>query len=790
MYLRILKKDLIRKKTMNIILLIFIVLAATFISSSVNNLFAITTAMESYFEKAGISDFLIITIKDEKNDSEIAHFLNENSNVENWGEDEVLYVIDSNIKLQNDKSFSMLSISMISSFQINQQKFFDSNNNEITQINDNEIYMPFYLMEKNDLKSGDLITITGGDFSMDFTIVDNCKDAFLGSTMMGAARFIVNDNDYMKIKEGTNLNKGQIYSVFTSDVDKLTYDFNQMGFNVIVTCGQDLISMTYVMDMINAGVLLIVSICLIIISLVILRFTIMFTLNEEFREIGVMKAIGMKGRNIRALYIVKYFAISVIGSIIGFLFSIPFGNMFMEKVSNNIIISNASAAVLINLLCSVLIVAIVILFCYTCTRRINKYSPVDAIRNGSNGERFKRKSVLRLSKCNISTVFFMALNNILSEPKKFGVLIITFTMGIILIIVPINTINTLSGDKLVTWFDMVEADVFMVNEKQQLDFVTEGGRDNMKEVISDIEKTLNENGIDASVSCEMAFKFKISYNDYVYNSYAMQGTGITADQYTINKGQAPKYENEVALTHRTADKIGAKIGDAVKIKTGETESEFIVTAIYQSMNNMGEGMRFSEKTNIDYRYGVASLALQIRYFDNPSKEQAQKRFEEVKQLFPDYKIYTGGEYVSDMIGNIAGQMEGIKRIIVVVIIIINMLVAVLMMKTFITKEKGEIAILKSVGFRNSAIIQWQLLRIGIILFISTILGALLSNPLAQISSGQVFKMMGASNIKFEVNALEVYIMYPLFIFMMTMIASGITAIQIKRISSQETNNIE
>ena len=36
MYLRILKKDLKRKKTMNVILLIFVILAATFIASSAN----------------------------------------------------------------------------------------------------------------------------------------------------------------------------------------------------------------------------------------------------------------------------------------------------------------------------------------------------------------------------------------------------------------------------------------------------------------------------------------------------------------------------------------------------------------------------------------------------------------------------------------------------------------------------------------------------------------------------------------------------------------------------------
>ncbi len=50
MYLRILKKDLKRKRTMNVILLVFIILASMFMSSGVSNIITVTTALDSYFE--------------------------------------------------------------------------------------------------------------------------------------------------------------------------------------------------------------------------------------------------------------------------------------------------------------------------------------------------------------------------------------------------------------------------------------------------------------------------------------------------------------------------------------------------------------------------------------------------------------------------------------------------------------------------------------------------------------------------------------------------------------------
>ena len=62
MYLNILKKDLKRKKAMNIILLLFIILATMFVSSSVNNIINVTTALDSYFEMANVPDYMIMTM--------------------------------------------------------------------------------------------------------------------------------------------------------------------------------------------------------------------------------------------------------------------------------------------------------------------------------------------------------------------------------------------------------------------------------------------------------------------------------------------------------------------------------------------------------------------------------------------------------------------------------------------------------------------------------------------------------------------------------------------------------
>lgn len=81
---------------MNVILFIFITLAATFISSSANNLYSITTAMEAYFQMAGLPDYLIMTLEEKENDEAIIHFLKDGERVWTAGKKMSTYIVEQN----------------------------------------------------------------------------------------------------------------------------------------------------------------------------------------------------------------------------------------------------------------------------------------------------------------------------------------------------------------------------------------------------------------------------------------------------------------------------------------------------------------------------------------------------------------------------------------------------------------------------------------------------------------------------------------------------------------------
>ena len=336
---------------------------------------------------------------------------------------------------------------------------------------------------------------------------------------------------------------------------------------------------------------------------------------------------------------------------------------------------------------------------------------------------------------------------------------------------------------------MAESDVFLGDATAEK-YMVSGGRDMMQKELDRIKDKLAENDIEAECFAETSFKFTVSNGEHSCKSLAFLGTGTTTDQYTYINGTAPQNANEVALTYIIADKINAKIGDTVTITTSQGNKEYMVTAIYQSMNNMGEGIRFHQDEDFDYSQAMGFFGYQIKYTDNPSEEQKNNRMELIKDMFPDYTVRDGGEYVDYMVGGIAGYMSGLKNLIVFVVLVICMLVAVLMEKSFLTKEKGEIAMLKATGFTNNSIILWQTLRIAIVMIFSALLAIALSEPLGQLAVGGIFKMMGAYNIIFDVNILETYVIYPLMVLVATVISVFITAQQVRKVSSSEINNIE
>lgn len=786
MYARILKKDLRRRKTMNVILFLFIFLVSMFISSSVNNILSISTAMDYYFDKAGVPDYWL-AILDDSSKEKLEHFMEEES-VSYRHEDLVAFGAKK-VKI-NGTTLEYGNTFAVSDVRDAVITIFDKEDQPIREVKRGEIYMTAALMQDYAIKPGDQVTIQtlGGEVA--FTVAGSTKDALYGSGRVGMTRCLVHPEDYRKLERVDQKIVYRNYAVYREDVKQFEKKLSaRSDIMAVFSVDRETIQTMYVMDMIIAATLLVVSICLILISLIILRFAIVFTMREELPEIGVMKAIGLKSHKIRGLYAVKYFAISVVGGLLGFLCGIPFGGILLEKVSQNIVMGNGGHLT-VNLLASLVVVGIVLFFSYLVTRKINRIKPVEAIRRGATGERFKKKGLLRLSKGHLPAILFLAVNDIVSCFRRFSILFLAFAMGILLIIIPVNTKNTLKSEHLLTWFSMTECDL-CINRADVV--MMNGATDHLTvdRMLQEVRDKLTEYEIPAKVHMECVYRLNLAKGDSKCSSIAFAGRGdVRAEEYSYTGGSAPRYANEVAVTRIIAEKLEAEIGDEITIYQGNKAKKYIISGTVQTMNNMGEGIRFSEKEVIDDRCMAGLFAVQIRYTDNPDPKTKAERKEEITKGFPSVSVQSPGEYIDEMLEGISGQIDGVTYLILFVVACINIFVTVLMMKSFLDGERGEIGMLKAIGFRNWDLVIWQSLRIGMVFVCATVTAVAVSTPICQFCIAPVFRMMGAETIAFEIRPWEVYVCYPLFVAVVTVIGSLLTAQGVRKISPAETSNIE
>lgn len=788
MFWRILKKDLKRKKTMNIILLLFVVLCSMFAAASVNNIIAVVGGLDYYFEKAELGDYFIIERSTGGEDT-ISKILKHSENVSGYKTYNVVNASCDDLKTDSGKLMEFSNIALICDINNTKQNFFGMDNEVITDVEKGKVYITGSVPKREGVKIGERFYVELGDTKLPLEVAGFAKDALLGSEMMGNPRLLINSADFETLTADETIHTyscGHVYDIDTDNAAALESELNEQN-GMLFSGDRDLIKMTYIMNMLVAAIILVVSAGLLIVSFVVLRFTIRFTIAEEFREIGVMKAIGLNNSSIRMLYLVKYLGITLAGAVIGYFGSVPFGNLLLKSVSENMVLGNDNGMI-IGVVCCIAVVLIIMLFGWSSTRRIEKLSAIDAVRSGQTGERFRKRSLLSLGKSKFGSTGFLALNDVTSEPKQYGILTAVFAICTALVMILAVTANTLDSGSLLYLLSMTDSDVYLNDSTRGMEVI--GGAKTIRETEEEIADILAENDMPGSVYLEGWYKLPVTAKNGSFQVNFLKCMDTNTSDYDYTEGYAPLKLDEIAVTKQISDKLGAKIGDRITVNIGGKESEFIITAYFQCFNNLGECARFHQDVEIADDLMTTCFAYQINFDDDPDKAVIEERIEKLKDIFDNQNIFDTKGFVKDCMG-VGDMIAAVKNLVLMLSLIIIILLAVLMERSFISKERSEIALLKAVGFDSGSVILYHAMRFGITVLTGIVAASVLLMPLTKLIIDPIFGMMGAiGNIEYQFNVLEIFGAYPVIIFCVTVLSVALTALYTKAIKSSDTASIE
>ena len=125
MFFKILKKDLKRNKTMNVILFLFIILASIFVASGLNNLVSVLNGTDYYLDKAGVGDYNLVVGGNDK--KKIEDTIKNSEAITSYKMDKILF-LDSDVLDSKGRAIESDNNIIVQSFENSSLKMFDASN--------------------------------------------------------------------------------------------------------------------------------------------------------------------------------------------------------------------------------------------------------------------------------------------------------------------------------------------------------------------------------------------------------------------------------------------------------------------------------------------------------------------------------------------------------------------------------------------------------------------------------------------------------------------------------------
>ena len=159
-----------------------------------------------------------------------------------------------------------------------------------------------------------------------------------------------------------------------------------------------------------------------------IRLTFLATMDEDMREIGVMKAIGISKKDIKKVYLNKYRVMSVVAGIIGYLLSFAVVNLFngnMRLYLSSDVTGNLKYG--LSLIAPILVYIMIVMYCKKVLKRIDKISAVEALRKDLMEQGKNRKYSFSLLKNKFfSTNIYMGIRDVFKRIEIISITVFHF----------------------------------------------------------------------------------------------------------------------------------------------------------------------------------------------------------------------------------------------------------------------------------------------------------------------------------------------------------------------------
>lgn len=770
---KMLKKDMQCNKAITITLCAFIMLAALLIASASGIIMELFQSMDNLFEISSVPHFVQMH-SDEIDQQQIDDFVIGNELVKEQQTTEMINISGSSIYLGDSLTSEVESVVDISF--IKQNLLFDflvDLENNVVRPASGEIGVPIYFMEQNNLRIGDTVKIISGDFEMDFVITAFIRDAQMNPSLVTSKRFVINDADWEILKENMGeseyLIEFQLYDLANMKEFEAAYQDSglpQTDTTITYSLFKVLNALT---DGIVAAVIILISLLLIGIALLCLRYTLIAAIEEDYREIGVMKAIGLSSVDIRKIYMTKYLAMAGASSICGYALSLWIGKIFTANITLYMGTGKKTPGnYLVPFAAVIIVFSIVVSFCRFILRKFRHISTVEALRSGSSPDKAGHHHGFVIHKSRFSNInIYLGIKDVFTRFNSYLILCIVFVICTFLAVVPTNLLTTLQSRDFITYMGAGESDIRIDLQKSK----------NMEERYNEMLSIIENDDDIEKYTVLVTSTFQVLNNEGTYSNLKIETGDFSVFPLSYLSGAAPTNSGEISLSSMNADELEKAVGDTLELLVNDVKLELTVCGIYQDVTNGGKTAKaILPVEHDDILWYVVNLDVK------DGVNIAEKKLE-YSNMFQPAKVLEMDEYLSQTLGSITGQLKFASITAVTIAIVIVILITTMYFKMALAKDASQIAIMRSIGFSTKDVEIQYITRSLLVLVIGITVGTLTAGSLGQGLVGGLMSLMGASHITFVVNPLLSYTLYPGILILTVTITTLLCSRSIKHMNN-------
>ena len=733
-------------------------------------------------EKVNGFDIMYIIPKDRFSESKLEELIRGNENIKEYEVTEANDALTSKYRKKGQKDWTDHPFTLMS---YDQEISIEKCSVDTQGMRENDIVLPVSLSLS--FSKGDIIEIKVGDNIYEFKVADFSEDPIFCSPMnMGRYLVFVSRKMYEEIAFENKANSS-IFNMhkiqLTAKAIKEHAEMDEIGNKIFnehrdwasdyqlshgVPVSQidnnlpyDMMSMANMIlpDMFIA-IILLFAVIIFVISIVIINFSIKNFIMNNMRNTAIMEAAGYTPKEMILILLCQLVMLALCGSVAG----VIMGMLSIGKIGVIMLMLlglawNRPVNILVGIVVVVGICAVIAGMTFIMGGDYKKISVLEALRGGINAHNFK-KNHFPFEKYPFPVPVILSLKETFGKFKS--------QMGIVFIMMILSLSCAVA---------LGFSDTFASSNEALLDvsgFPMYGAE-------CEGDKTMIER-VESMETVKSAFGE--SWNSLSYTSarvktpQTMTSVGITDFEKrvcgSLVEGRWPIYENEIVFGGNAAKRLKVGVGDAVTVKNGSAEENYIVTGICQLINNMGN-MAFMPEEGMKKVIHIDTYNICVNFKDKVSYEEFETEF---KEIFPDADVADYEKESGAVTGVVMLGMKATAYFIMILTIFICVFVEALVVRTQITKSWRELGVSKALGYTsNQLILQTMLTNLPAIILGITV-GIILSKMTGPKAAGLMFAMFGFRKVSFTIFPVS-YIITVIIILLSALLTAALLGRRIK-----------